>query len=262
MKAGCHSLFPLLFFIFASCSIPSGMMTRSGTDSIPLDTAIVARDLVLRLKQTNMNLDTFKGVGSISLRHRGAVRLNERIAWIGATPSRLRMVVLASGHPIIKLASDGAWLYIHDHRDPRNTIRKIPAHDASLRWLIPLPIGPGDLVSLLAGRIPIGDHHSADLIPDTFSGGKILILKRWWWIVQKIYLDKDGSNPNQVEVFNWTGSLRYRARLEETQPVGEYHIPMEIKISNAKDTGLVLDIDRYWANVSVSSSLFVLNGSD
>jgi len=262
MKGGPYCLLFLLFFLCTSCSTTRGVIARPSTDHKPLDTGIDARDIVLELKQTNKNLDTFKGIGSFSLRHEGAVRLKERIAWIGAAPVRLRAVILASGHPVLKLASDGKWLYIHDLRDPLNTIRKLPTRDPNLKRLIPIPIRSSDLLTLLSGRIPLCDHHSLSLTPDPSSDGHILFLKKWWWVVEKIYLDKNASNPNQVEVFNFSGSLRYRARLASPEKVGEYRIPMKIEISDAENTNLAITVDRYWPNVSVSSAMFVLNASD
>lgn len=261
MKPGFHYFFLLLFLVSVSCSIPLGKITQPGIGSLPVDTAIGAQDLVLKLKRTNMDLDTFKGIGSVSIRDNGVIQLRERIAWVGATPSRLRMVILASGHPIIKLSGDGTWLYIHDRRSSPHTIKKIPAHDANLKWLIPISLRISDLLSLLAGRIPLYNHHSADLIPDTTSGGKTLVLKKWWWVVQKIYLDRDGLHPKQIEVFNWSGSLRYRVRMVRTRQLGNYRIPLEMEISNSKDTVLLLDVDRYWPNVPVSTTMFQLDGS-
>lgn len=261
MNSGFHYLLLLLFLVSASCSTPLGRISQPGIGSIPLDAAIRAQDLVRKLKQTNMNLDTFKGIGSISIRRNGMIQLRERIAWVGTTPSQLRVVILAAGHPIVKLAGDGTWLYIDDRRSSPNNIRKIPAHDANLKWLIPISLRVSDLLSLLAGRISIDNHHSAYLIPDVTSGGNILVLKKWWWIVQKIYLDRDGLYPKQMDLFNWSGSLRYRVRMVRTRQLGNYRIPLEMEISNSKDTVLLLDVDRYWPNVPVSTTMFQLDGS-
>ena len=219
-----------------------------------------ARMVLLTLSNQNHTLKNFKGIGKIKIWHKGEKRIDERIAWIGSETVKISIVVLISGHPAIKIASDGKWLYYYEARQGEPLYKKIPATDATLQRIVSVPINPIDIITLLAGRTPLREHQSAVLHRQDSGPGYVLTLKkRWHGIVEKIYLDEDKTQVRQIEFFNRSGSLIYRARFDEMQTVNKYQVPLRLSISSDKGMGFQLEVQKYWADVPVSPSMFVLD---
>jgi len=218
-----------------------------------------ARMVLLTLSNQNHTLKNFKGIGKIKIWHKGEKRIDERIAWIGSETVKISIVVLISGHPAIKIASDGKWLYYYEARQGEPLYKKIPATDATLQRIVSVPINPIDIVTLLAGRTPLREHHSALLRRQDSGPGYVLILKkRWYGIVEKIYLDEDKTQVRQIEFFNRSGLLIYRARFDEMQAIKKYQVPLRLSISSDEGMGFQLEVQKYWVDVPVSPSMFVL----
>ena len=90
--------------------------------------------------------------------------------------------------------------------------------------------------------------------------GYILVLrKRWWGITEKIYVDEEKTRAHQVEFYKRSGSLIYRARFDEMQTVNGYQVPARLSITNGTDADFVLDVRKFWVDVAVDDSMFVLN---
>lgn len=215
--------------------------------------------VLLTLSSQNEKLTSFKGIGKIKVRQKGA-QWREKIAWVGSGTAKLSIVVLVAGHPAIKMATDGTWFYYYEVREGKPIYKKIRATDATLQRIVSMPIKPSDIIQLLAGRTPLREYHSAILRRQDSGSGYVLTLKRrWWGIVEKIYLGENKLQVNQIELFNRTGSLLYRAHIDETQFINGYHVPSRLSISNDDEVGFQLEIQTYLADVPVSPSMFVLN---
>ncbi len=221
-----------------------------------------AGQLLLSLSNTNKNLSAFKGVGQIRIWNRSRPPISERVAWIGAAPTSLRIVVLTSGRPAIKFATDGRYLYFVDLQAPRPSLKKVRSSNASLSRLISMPVKSSDIIDLLSGRPPILSHSNVSLEKDTAGRGYILILQKWWQVVEKIYLNEDKSEILMVEILNSDNGLQYRVEFNRMQDVRGYRVPSRLTISDDNGAGIQLDIDRYIADISVDPSMFVLSSPD
>ena len=218
-----------------------------------------AKNLLTALQNQNSSLKNYKGIGKIKVWKNDQIQIDERVAWVGSDPHKISIAVLVSGFPALKLASDGEWFYYLEVQGNKHYFKKTSASNANLKRLIAIPIHSNDVITLLAGRIPLRDHHSAYITAQSSGSGYVLILKkRWWGVVEKIYLDDDKSHVRQLEVFNRNGSLVYRVDFENTREIQGYQVPFRLKISNDEGSDFQLDIDRYWADIPVSSSVFVL----
>ena len=185
------------------------------------------------------------------------------MAWIGEKPAKLSIAVLISGYPAVKLATDGQWLYYLEVYGRDIIFRKIPASDPSLKKLISIPIPSSELIMFLTGRIPMPEFDSIDLIEEKATHGYILILKKkWWGVRQKIYYDANAARVRQVDMFHRSGSLRYRAQIERMQWVDGYQVPLQLRLSTHDGTDFQLVIERYWLNLEVPPSAFVLTPPD
>lgn len=222
----------------------------------------VVREIIDTLDQTNASLQSFKGIGNLKLWKNNTVQVQERMAWIGAAPSRLSVVVFASGRPALKMATNGKRLYAVDFYNPKRTFYESHAPNFGLKRLISLPLKPSDMVTLLSGRIPLADHKSAWMKPDSAGSGFIVNLIKRSRIVQKIYLDPLQDQVRKIEMFSNRGSLVYRVEFASHQMVEGYRVPFVLNITDDAGNRMHLDIERYMADVEVDPSMFVLEPPD
>ncbi len=78
-------------------------------------------------------------------------------------------------------------------------------------------------------------------------------------IVEKIYFNSDKTEVLKVELFDSSGILAYRMDFDKMQNIDGYSVPLKLTISNDDHVTVILDIERYWAEVPVDSSVFVLS---
>jgi hypothetical protein len=245
----------LVAILLAACS----SFSRKTSKPEELAAMAEARMVLLALSSQNEKLKSFKGIGKIRVWHKGKKKIDEKIVWIGSETVKISIVVLISGYPAIKIASDGKWVYYYETRKEEPLYVKYPATDATLQRIVSMPIKISDIITLLAGRTPLREHHSALLHWQDSGPGYVLTLKkRWSGIVEKIYLAEDKKQVRQIEFFNRSGSLIYRVRFEEMQAVNDYQVPTRLSISSDQNMAFQLEVQRYWTGISVSPSMFVL----
>ena len=218
--------------------------------------------IITTLDQTNADLRSFKGIGNIKLWKENTAQVQERMAWIGAAPSRLRVVVFASGRPALKMATNGKRLYAVDFYNPNRTFYESPAPNFGLKRLLSLPLKPEDMVTLLSGRIPLADHHTARMHPSPTGDGYVVNLLKWSRVVQRIYLDGSREKVQKIEMFGKRGSLSYRVEFASLQVVQGYRVPFMLNISDDAGNRMHLAIERYIADIDVDPSIFVLKPPD
>jgi len=264
MRIARYDLRPVMIIILVAVLLAGcSSLSRKTSETEKLAAMAEARMVLLALGSQNDKLMSFKGIGKIKVWQKGEKRIDERIFWIGSETVKLSIVVLISGLPAVKMASDGKWFYYYEALQGEPLYKKIPATDATLQRVVSVPIKPSDIIMLLAGRTPLREHHSAILHRQDSGSGYVLELKkRWYGIVEKIYLDEDKIQVRQIEFFNRSGSLIYRARFDEMQAVNKYQVPSMLSISSDEGMGFQLEVQKYWADVPVSPSMFVLNPPD
>ena len=240
--------------------IPAGCATVSGTRETPASAVDTAEALAIleRLQQTNQRLKTFKGVGRLTIRKEGKVQMDDRVAWIGSDPLKLSVILFASGFPVARMASDGEWLYFQDGQQPGWPVQKIRSSDPDFNRLLSIPIHSSDIIALMCGRIPIREHRSARLQPLASGNGYVLLLNRIWGVHQKIYLDEKKSEVRQTEVYDASGNLVFQANFLEMQLVDGYKVPSRLVITRETQAMVQLVVEKYWADIPVTPSMFVL----
>ena len=254
----CYRIIPHLVAVvlLIGCAVfrPAGEPEITPTDKVN-----EVRDLLSVLRTKNDSLRNFKGIGNIKVSQKGHFYLDQRVAWIGERPVKLSIAVLVSGFPAIKLAADGEWLYYLETHGSETEFKKIRTSDPNLKTIIAIPIASSDVVMLLAGSIPMPDFDSVDFIREEKTHGFILVLKeKWRGIRQKIFYDEYQSRVYRIDVFQRSGALMYRAEIDHIQSIGEFEVPFQLKLSTDNDDHFQLDIDRYWVNVELPPSAFVL----
>lgn len=226
---------------------------------IPVERTAQVRELLSTLKTQNEALFNFKGIGNITISQLGHTQFDQRVAWIGERPVKFSIAVLISGYPAVKLATDGHWLYYLEVQGQETRFRKIATSDPDLKRLISIPISISDVIALLSGRIPLPEFDSVKLIQDISNQQIALVLSdSWWGIQQKIFYDASLSRIQRIEVYHRSGSLRYRAEVDSTRQIDGFEVPQRLRLSNDDGSDFLLDIHRYWVNVEVPPSVFVL----
>ena len=252
----------LLVFLAGCSSLATG---RSQDQPKPPDAAAraQAQAVLSTISNQNAKLNNFKGIGKIRVWQKGRLRIDERVAWIGSEDTKINIVVLIGGYPAVKMASDGKWFYYYEIGKGDPIYKKMAASNANLKRIISISIQTGDVLNLLAGRVPIRKHDSAILERQKAKQGYVLVLKkRWWGVAEKIYVDETRTRARQVDFYSRSGSLIYRARFDEMQMIDGYLVPARLSITNEDDADFELDVHRYWTDVEVTSSMFVLTPPD
>ncbi|RZB32014.1 MAG: hypothetical protein SRB1_01633 [Desulfobacteraceae bacterium Eth-SRB1] len=254
-------LFAAAFFLSA-CSSLTGTVSDKSLKAKTSEDLYEARDLLLSLQNRNINLKTFKGIGKITFWKNDKKDIITNAVWVGSEPDMLRIVIRnVSWQPIVTFSSDGRWLYFVSHVQQRYYKKR--STKSNLKKIISIPIKACDILSLLAGRIPVYKHEVESIIKDDPENGYLLILKkRWGNIIEKIYVDGSKNNVRKVEVFDDTGSLLYSVVFDRMQTINGYDVPLRLVFLGGNGNRFQLDIQRYWADISVSPSVFVLNPMD
>ena len=247
-------------FLFSSCAV---FKPSKELEIAPAAKTAEISNLLSALQTQNKTLKNFKGIGKIKRWQDGIIQVDQRLAWIGAKPFKLSIAVLVSGYPALKMATDGKWLYYLETLGQDTNFKKILTSDPSLQNIISIPITTSDVVTLLGGGIPIHEFNSVELIEDNADTGYVLVLKeRWWGLREKIYVNESGSQVRQIDVFHRSGSLKYRAELENMQSVDGYEVPFRLRLTNDEGADFQLEVDQCWANLDLPDSVFVLAPPD
>jgi hypothetical protein len=223
--------------------------------------AAEAQAALARLRTANAPLKSFKGIGRLSIRQQDALQLDERIAWVGAEPLKLSVVLFAAGFPAVRLASDGEWLYYQEAPDPGVPVKKIRASDPDLKRLLSISVQTSDVVSLLCGRVPLKEHDGIRMLPVASTNGYVLFLLKSQGGYQKIFLDEKKAEARQTEVYAASGRMLFQANFMEMQLVNGYRVPRRLVVSNPEGAVAQLVIERYWPDVPVTESMFALDVS-
>ena len=167
--------FALLVSILNACKSfvkplrPDGSFTLVASQPTDLDV------LISNVKNKNNGIDTFKGLGKITLNDRGKIR-TARLAWAGSKPDKLRIEVLdVAGRPSISVACDGKWLYYQSHTDSRAFKKHVS--DSAFQRVLLIDILPADLVALLSGGVPVAHYQPISLSKNETNDKYLAALK-------------------------------------------------------------------------------------
>jgi len=216
------------------------------------------RNILEVLQSKNRDIKTFKGTGQVSYSVKNGETVSANIAWIAGDENKLLIVLRGlMGQPLARIATDGEWLYFVSHAD--NSFYKKRSANASMESFISIPIKSKDIILLLSGRVPVKEFDSAVMI-DQDTGVVVLVLKkRWLGVVEKIYLDESRKDVVKIELFDSMGEVIYRASFDGENSVNGYRFPSRLSVSNDGGDYFTIDLERYWTDIPVSPSIFVIN---
>lgn len=216
------------------------------------------RHVIDALEGRNRDIKTFKGTGRITYSRGNGKEVTANIAWVAGEENRILIVIRGIlGEPLARIADDGEWLCFVSHTD-RGFYRKRSAN-ASLESFISIPLKSKEIILLLSGRVPFPEFDSAVIASRNAGASVIALKKRWMGIVGKIYLDEPRKNALKIELFDSMGEIRYSASLDGENNVNGYSFPSGLLVTNERGDYFKLDIEKSWADMPVSPSIFVLH---
>ena len=244
--------------LLGGCSSLTGVMDSQ--PEIPEDPVAAAEALsvIAKLQQANGALKTFKGVGRLTVRHEGKVQVDERMAWVGAPPLKLSVVLFAASFPALRMAGDGEWLYYQDGQEPGAPVKRVRASDPDFKRILSIPIQASDIIALMCGRMPLREHDRATIQPLASGQGYVLLLMDGRSVRQKIFFDETKSETRQTEIYDSWGRLVFQANFLEMQVVSGYRVPSRLVVSRGKEATVQVLVEKYWADVPVTPEMFVL----
>ncbi len=243
--------------ILAGCAGLPGVVDTEAEPPEDPAAAAEARLLIERLTQVNSGLTAMKGIGRLTVKQGGRLQVDERMAWVGAPPLKLSVVLFAAGFPALRLAGDGEWLYYQDGQEAGQPVKRIRVSDPDLKRMLSISIQSSEIIALMSGRLPVKEHSAVRLLPVASGRGHALRLLQGRQLRQYIFLDESKSDARQTQVFD-DGKLLYQADFVEMQRVGPYKVPQRLAISNAEGASVQLVVERFWADVPVTPEMFVL----
>ncbi len=246
------TLIAILFTL--SCS------TLKSVDYPPVESENNHAGKVLAILENQSNTPhTFKGIGKLRIVDREK-SIATRIAWIGSKPEKIFIQSLNPlGQPLETFSYDGKHIYFLSSI-MKNRFYKRRSSNPNMEKIISIPIKAGDVLSFLSGSVPLYKHKTAILEKEESQEGYVLALKKKRRkIVEKIYFNSSKTDVLKVELFDSSGILLYRMVFDKMQNIEGYSVPLRLTISNDDHVNITLDIERYWADVPVDSSVFELS---
>jgi hypothetical protein len=107
--------------------------------------------------------------------------------------------------------------------------------------------------------VPVKPHDTLRIQPIPSASGFVLFLINSRGGYQKIVLDEKKTEARQTEVYDSSGRLLFQANFMAMQPVGKYRVPQRLVVSNQAGAVAQLVVERYWADVPVTDSMFALD---
>jgi len=251
-----HIIILFITVFFSACSSFTGRIVEEPPELPDTATVTEVNNLLSNIRLKNRDLKAFKGIGKITFWEEDKKSITSSIAWVGSGHDLIRIAILnISGQPLLSLANDGQWFYFLSHTD--NSFYKKRSSYSNLKKAIQIPIKPVEIVSLLAGRIPLYEYHTANIIRNK-EEGYVIVLKKSGNVIQKIYLNEDKKNVQKVEMFDVNEKSLYFVVIDSLQKINGYHVPLKLSVSSNNGNGFKIDVQKYWTNVSINPSMFIL----
>ncbi|MFP4446863.1 MAG: hypothetical protein ACLFPD_11530 [Desulfosudaceae bacterium] len=217
-----------------------------------------ARQILDEISRRNAGLNTYKGIGTLALRHQGQSQ-QARLAWLAAVPEKVRLeVLMPSGQPFLSLSTDGRHVYLLKHSGKKRFLKR-SAEQITLEAFIHVPITPETIITILAGQIPLIDYYTASLASADGQPDRLVLTDRKKERTEIIHLDPDTGAPFRLEFLEKNARPLFIIERRGSRRVDRYEIPETITLTAAGGTSAVITVDRYWANTEISPEKFILN---
>ncbi len=250
---GCMALLVTLLFLPACYNI-----VRRGAALEVQNAPAEAVSALSLIQQRNDEVKPFKGIGKISVWNSDGSQTS-RAAWLGSPDGRLRVEFLSlPGQPAAKLIIDGSSYSFLSQIDGR--LYRESCADPDLEKVTGVSIKASEVITFLGGGIPVYEYDSVFFEQSEPDGRFVLIFKKnWLGVVEKICFN--GSEIEKIEIFRWD-KVAYQAEFNNIRNVSGHYVPFNLVITGGDHQGFSFTVDRCWADIDVSPSMFEIAPTD
>jgi hypothetical protein len=181
-----------------------------------------------------------------------------RVAWIGSLPADLRIETLGLwGQPNLTLLVKGSMLYLHTPGEDRCLQAKATARNLSHLFSISLPAE--DLFVMLSGNVPVRPYHHAEMAFLETQGQRFVALYgKWDRLVERLWIEPNGTTVNSIDVFDRRGELAYTAFFTGSERLEDSPFCKGIVVLGEQGGSFSLKVERLSINIEIPDGAFNL----
>ena len=203
----------------------------------------------------NEHVTTSKGTGWVTLAL-GTKTDKFRIAWVAASPNKIRITMLMAGHPVKTVVASGKKITLISHTGEHSQY-SVTTKDPSLDGYIKVPIKLSEMISILLGHLPVKPFDNAYFSPHDPSFTSISLEKNWKGTTQTLHFDDQGK----IDRLNFTGlsgKQLYEVIITQYKTYYFGEVPEKIEITDKNNKKLLLHITNFQPNPPIKASVFRL----
>lgn len=208
----------------------------------------------VRLRELNQKIQTAKGMATIQV-EAGIRKERFRIAWAARYPDRLRLVLLASGHPVETILATGEIVTFVSHIGKHKPHTAV-SNDPDMERYVGLPVRLSELISLLLGRFPIQPFDDAWFDPDRPS--TLLLRQDYASRYQELALSDDGRLESIRLRKGEADPFIYEVRFFAFGEKKGHIIPFKMTVKDNRFRTVSINISMFTPNAPLKESVFRL----
>lgn len=212
--------------------------------------------LAAQIKSINQNLHTFKGTARVTIVD-GSKSQRMTIAWAAMLPDKIRLTILNSGIPVETILADGSRVIFVSHTG-KHSLHEINSPNPSLERIVSMPVRIQEIISILAGQVPMEPFNRQALSDKKNSSETTLVLaKKWGGTVGMVQFDKE-EHISRFQRLNREKETLYSVERLNLKTYKTYTIPSTTIINDGSGRTMTLKITGFYPDIPVKESLFSL----
>ena len=241
----------LIFLVFVSGCMPLQPQTDPAQDK-------KARRLASDIRSLNQEIKASRGIGWIKL-ETATRRDIFKIAWAAASPNRIRITFLVSGHPFETIVATGknVTFISHTGEHPAHTTL---SNNPDLEKFIHIPIKLSEMIAILLGHIPVQKFDHAWFEPGDKNFSCVILAQNWKSAFQKIHINKE-EQVRQLVLLDKDNIPLYDITYLDYQTHGKSRIPATLLLQDTRGRRIHLNLTRFIPNPPIKESVFRLTES-
>ncbi len=242
----------IIYIIFLVWAVSGCVHTRP-----PIDPVMDARAyrLAMSARSLNHTIVSSKGTGTARLSSHGSVE-TFRFAWAALLPDIIRITFLVSGIHAQTIVSDGTRLSFVSHTGDHRIYTSY-SKNPDMEKYIRVPVRLSELISILAGRLPIKKIDDAYFLPEAPDLSTVHVEQAHNSQYQEIRFGRN-SRAESIRTFDGTGGILYVVRVIQYRYFKKKYIPVKLRLEDGNGRKLDLAIDNFIANPPIKKTVFQL----
>lgn len=221
-----------------------------------------ALTILQQIEKINQEIKSCKGSGWITIANKKESK-KFRMAWAASFPDKIRLTLLSAGHPVETILADGKSVIFVSHTG-KHTTKRINSANPSLKDVVSIPVTVQDILSIFAGKVPIGKFDTAAIAQISYSAQftdtMLILKKRWSGESQNIVV----NSANQVLSFslvNENRRLLHSVFNEAYKTFDSFLIPSKVKVRDSEGRTIDFEMTAYQPNIPIRPDMFILTES-